>query len=102
MIIVAVLVAGIIIVIVMAVNAKEAKRKETLRLLNHQLNKEMKLVAAIERATRIRILGGILHGQKCKGCSKVVPRDEMQEAGETPAGKPILLCKKCRSLIGLE
>lgn len=102
MTIVAVVILGIVVLVfVMASNAN-ARRAEAIHNLGREIDRETKLVNAIERATRIRVLGAMLHGQKCKGCNTIVPRDELEEAGETTSGKPILLCKKCRTLMGLE
>jgi hypothetical protein len=102
MMIVFVIVLGIVIAIWVSASARHPKSEAEIRTINRAAEAELKVVNGIERCLRIRVIAGMLQGQKCKGCATIVKRDELDEAGEDSRGRPILLCKKCRNLIGLE
>lgn len=97
-----ILAGGMVLFAVVALFKARDDRERRIREVGREIEAETRRVNAIEKAVRLQILKGLLLGQKCKGCAQIVPRDELDEAGEDSRGRPIMLCKKCRDLVGLE
>jgi len=71
------------------------------RLDRHFKTARERLALAAELG-RLEHLLGLLAGEKCRGCTKTVARDDMADAGEDPRGRPIRLCRDCRKIVGKE
>lgn len=63
--------------------------------LNRNLDK-------LERVTRLEVIKAVIRGERCRGCSKIVDKDDMGVVGEDARQREIRMCKDCRVLMGLE
>lgn len=89
-------------IVVGAAIALARARERALQRLEHDLRIHEKFMKEYQQAQRLRILRGLLLEEKCRGCARMVPRDDIDQAGEDSRGRPIRLCSKCRKLIGLD
>ncbi len=102
---IAVFFAMCIVMLVVGMVASKAKerndhrsRKAQLTLLRKMVDKEERVVERLREAQRLNTIAALIKGKKCRGCSKVVKADDLEEVGEDPNGRPVELCSGCRGL----
>ena len=66
------------------------------------LRRQNRNIDKLERVTRLEVIKTVLRGERCRGCSKIVDKDDMDVVGEDARQREIRMCRECRVLMGLD